>query len=83
MPKKEPLVVGQVAIDIAVMANKMDNIQCDVASVKTDIKDIKESMEADYISRVEFNPIQKIVYGMVGLVLLAVLGALVSLVVLK
>jgi len=83
MPKKEPLVVGQVAIDIAVMANKMDNIQCDVASVKTDIKDIKESMEADYVSRTEFNPIQKIVYGMVGLVLLAVLGALVSLVVLK
>ena len=75
------MVVGQVAVDIAVIANKVDNIQTDMGAVKSDIKDIKTSMEADYVSRLEFQPVQKIVYGMVSLILVAVIGALVTLVI--
>ena len=81
MIKKQPIIVRQVAVDIAVVSNKVDNIQSDLTFIKSDIKDIKSSMEADYVSRTEFAPIQKIVYGMISLILVAVFGALIALVV--
>jgi hypothetical protein len=60
--------------NIDVIATKIDYIQRDVA-------DIKAKLEADYVTQDEFEPIKKIVYGMVGVVLLAVIGALIALVV--
>jgi len=60
--------------NIDVIATKIDYIQRDVA-------DIKRKLEADYVTREEFEPIKKIVYGMVSVILLAVIGALVAVVV--
>ena len=48
-----------------------------------DIVEMKAMMRQDFVSRNEFDPIKKVVYGMVGLILTAVLTALVGLVVMK
>jgi len=59
----------------------------DIQYMKIDLAEIKQKMEADYITRAEFNaivdPLKKIVYGMVGLILTAVVLALLALVVRK
>lgn len=56
-------------------------LQQDVAYIKTAVEKIDTKVSSHYVSRDEFEPIKKIVYGLVGLILVAVVGALVSLVV--
>jgi len=53
----------------------------DVVYIKADVKEIKEKLEVGYITRVEFEPIKKVVYGVVTLILIAVVGGLLTLVV--
>jgi hypothetical protein len=62
--------------DLALMSQSIEYI-------KTDIREIKSKMEADYITREEFDPIKKIVYGLVTLLLTGLVGALMKLVFLK
>jgi hypothetical protein len=71
---KKPATNNQISVDIAVMANKVDNIQCTV-------REIKDTLERDYVTQDQFLPIQKVVYGLVSIILLAVVGALVTLVI--
>ena len=73
---KKPTTNNQLSVDIAVMANKVDNID------KT-VRDIQGKLEKGYVTQDEFTPVKNIVYGMVGTVLLAVIGALIALVINK
>lgn len=41
-------------------------------SIRNEIGILRTSIKNDYISKIEFNPIQKIVYGLVGLILTAI-----------
>ena len=59
--------------NIDVIATKLDYIQ-------RDIVEIKVKLESEYVTQDEFEPVKKIVYGMVGVILLAVIGALITLV---
>lgn len=66
--------------------NSNDKVQ--LAVISNDLTYIKEKMNAidtkvsnNYVSKEEFEPIKKIVYGVVSLILVAVVGALVALVV--
>jgi hypothetical protein len=68
---------------LAVACNDINNIKNNLAEIKTDIKDIKETLDARYITKEEFDPIKKIVYGLVGIMLTAIALAIVKLVVLK
>lgn len=68
---------------LAVMANNIEYIKSELTEVKGEVKEVKESLEAKYVTQTEFDPVKKIVYGIVGLILTAVVGALVSLVVMK
>lgn len=47
------------------------------------VKDIEEKLEKKYVSQEEFKPVKSIVYGMVTLILTAVVGALIALVIQK
>lgn len=58
-------------------------IKKDLEYIKRQVDGINRRIESNYITRVEFQPIQKLVYGMVGLILVSVVGALISLVVMK
>ena len=53
---------------------KLDYIQRDVA-------DIKKRLDDNYVTTQEFEPVKKIVYGLVALILVAVVGAIVALVI--
>jgi hypothetical protein len=47
------------------------------------LNEVKKNTEANFVMKAEFTPVRQIVYGMVGLVMMAVVGALISLVVSK
>lgn len=58
---------------LAVIAN-------DILYIKSDVADIKRMQQTNYVSKDEFEPIKRLVYGVVAIVLVAVVGAVVSLV---
>lgn len=68
-------------------AVKIALIQKDVGYMKDKFDEVKEQLNgmdtrlsSHYITKEEFEPVKKIVYGLVGVILLAVVGAVVSLV---
>lgn len=56
-------------------------ISNDMSYVKRDIAEIKNTVSTGYVTRSEYEPVKKIVYGMVSLILIAVVGGMISLVV--
>lgn len=67
----------------AIMAVNIEYIKTDIIEIKGDIKDIK----GEYVSRTEFHsevdPLKKIIYSMIGLILVTVAVALLSLIIKK
>lgn len=55
-------------------------IMNDLQYIKRDISEIKHKLEANYVTKEEFDPIKRIVYGMVSIILVAVVTAIVALV---
>ena len=50
--------------------------------IETSLEQLKKR-EDRYVSRLEFEPVKRIVYGMVGLILTSVVGALLGLILLQ
>jgi hypothetical protein len=65
------------------LAVKLNYIAKAVEEMKNQITELRDHLEEKYVSRAEFDPVKKIVFGGVGFVLVAVLGALVALIVKK
>jgi len=68
------------------MSNQSDEtklavIQTDLTYIKEKLNAVDNKVSSNYVSKDEFEPIKKIVYGLVSLILIAVVGALVALVV--
>lgn len=66
-----------VAVAAALLGNDIAHIKEDISEIKASFKEIK----ALYLTKDEFSPVRNIVYGMVALILVAVVGAIVALVV--
>lgn len=60
---------------------KLAVMQTDLTYIKEKLNAVDNKVSSHYVSKEEFEPIRKIVYGMVSLILIAVVGALVALVV--
>lgn len=60
---------------------KLAVIQTDLTYIKEKLNAVDNKVSSHYVSKEEFEPIKKIVYGLVSLILVAVVGALVALVV--
>lgn len=75
MPKKTSI-EQSTETQIAVMVES-------VGTIKRDVSEIKEKLESHYVTKEEFDPIKKVVYGMVSLILVAVIGALLALVIIR
>ena len=60
---------------------KLAVIQNDLTYIKEKLNAVDNKVSSHYVSKEEFEPIKKIVYGLVSLILIAVVGALVSLVI--
>jgi len=76
MTTKQERTNDRTNIDLAVIAT-------DVSYIKRDVAEIKNKLEADYVTRQEFDPIKKVIYGLVTLILTGVVGAIISLVIRK
>lgn len=68
------------------MANQSDEtklavIQTDLTYIKEKLNAVDNKVSSHYVSKEEFEPIKKIVYGLVSLILVAVVGALIAIVV--
>lgn len=63
------------------LETKIAVVQTDVTYLKEKIDTIDKKLDAQYVTQDEFDPIRKLVYGIVGLILTAVVGALISIVV--
>lgn len=68
------------------MANQSDEtklavIQTDLTYIKEKLNAVDNKVSSHYVSKEEFEPIKKIVYGLVSLILTAVVGALIAIVV--
>jgi hypothetical protein len=66
--------IGTLTTNLAVVLNQ-------ITDVKDDIRDIKHKLDNEYVTQDQFGPVKQIVYGMVSVILLAVIGAIVALVV--
>jgi hypothetical protein len=56
--------ITQMAVDLAVILNK-------VSYIEGEVKDIKGRLESEYVTQDQFEPIKKIVYGLVSIILTA------------
>jgi hypothetical protein len=69
-----------VKTQVALMKKDIEYIKKSVDDLSGGVKDVKKNTETNFVTRAEFTPVRQIVYGMVGLLLTAVVGALISLV---
>lgn len=53
----------------------------DIKYIRRDLDDIKERLDTKFVTKDEFRPVKNIVYGMVTIILTAVIGAIVALVI--
>lgn len=60
---------------------KIDRLVYDVDDIKKDINEIKMGLKNDFVTQDQFDPVRKIVYGLVTLVLTGVVTALIALVI--
>lgn len=61
-------------------------IQLDITNIRVEIRDHKESIQGldkKFVRNESFQPVQRIVYGVVGLIMTAVLVAILGLIILK
>lgn len=62
--------------NIDVIATKIDYIE-------EAVRNIENKLEAQYVTQDEFEPIKRIVYGLISVILVAVIGAMITLVLRK
>lgn len=51
--------------------------------IEVEVKDIRAKLEKEYVTQDQFEPIRKVVYGLVSITLLSVVGAVIALVLRK
>ena len=71
-PKEPPYREGE-HTQMALMAQ-------DIRYIKNSIDELKKEVEGKYVTSVEFEPIKKLVYGMVGLILVSVVTIIMSMI---
>ena len=64
-------------------ATEIVAIKKDVAYLVKKVDSIDEKLEAKYITKLEFDPIKKLVYGTVSVILVGVMTALVRLILIQ
>ncbi len=64
----------------AATAEQLARIDERTTALLRSVQHIERSLETQYVTQKEFSPIKSIVYGMVGVILLAVCGGLIALV---
>lgn len=66
---------------MAVILNEIEHIGCEITEIKENMKAREESNKAELVRREEFEPVQKVVYAMISLLLTMIIGAIVTIVI--
>lgn len=61
--------------------HKDDAISVELRYIRENVKDIKEKLNDSYVRKEEFEPIRKLVYGLVALILTSVVLAILGIVI--
>lgn len=62
---------------------RLVKIESDISYIKQTVDKIENRLGRDYVTREEFDPIKKVVYGLVSITLIGVIGAILGLVVIQ
>lgn len=62
---------------------KMEVALEQLVRVREDLKELNNKIDNNYITRIEFEPVRNIVYGLVSLLLTGVIGSLLMMVIRK
>lgn len=66
--------------------NRSDNIDVlanDVSYIRRDVTEIKNKLDQEYVTKEAFEPVKKLVYGLVCLILIGVVTAILAIVLKK
>lgn len=63
-------------VKIAVIAN-------DVKHIRGEVTEIKKKLDEDYVTKTEFDPIKRLVYGVVSVILIAVASAIMGVILIR
>ena len=69
--------------DIALIKQDLSYMKKGMDRLEISVDEVKKNTETNFVTKAEFAPVKQIVYGIISLVVIAVFGALISLVVLK
>jgi len=58
---------------------KHELLESRINAMQEDIREIKDVLHARYVSQDQFAPVKNVVYGMVGLIMATVVGAIMAL----
>lgn len=65
------------------LETKLDIIANDIKYIQQDMQEIKQQIAANYVTKDQFEPVRKLVYGVVGILLTAMVVAMINLVLTK
>lgn len=54
-----------------------------IERLERDVREMRQELKNEYVTKSEFEPVQKIVYGLVGLILVAVISAIIGIVIIS
>jgi len=75
--------LGKIGGHVAVLNKEVGDIRGDINEIKEIYPKEIQEVKNDYVTKIEFSPVKKIVYCATGAILMTVLGAILGLVILK
>lgn len=74
-------VAADTATSHQLLSKEIEFIKVSISDNKTTLTEIKALLDAKYVTKDQFSPVQKVVYGLAGLLMSGVVVALIALVV--
>ena len=71
---------GETKITVAILGERIRDVKEDIKDIKDGIKSIQTLLKTEYVTKTEFSPIKKVVYGLVVGVMGYVLKSILSLI---
>lgn len=50
------------------------------STIESGFDELRKELKSEYVTKAEFEPVKRVVYGLIGIILVAVVGAIVALV---
>ncbi len=68
------------AVLLAAIDERTKNMEVVICDFKKDFKGFKDEIQGNYVRKEEFDPVRKVVFGLIAFILLSFAGAVVALI---